>query len=244
MRRLGFLFLGLCAMTFAPQAQADLWISGHGDIGAHFHGGEFELHFHFEDGAMSSSGPIPSGEHEPDAYQIAVAGPPIARPSGAQWDFLGAPAGADIWFLPQESDPNKPYLGLGLEDLDPAEWSGDLTWQLVGFSGPGQFALFQTTFAGLKPYMSTANGLDGSDIFLQSAGGHEHLNWSFTSQGVYELQFQISGTHNTLGFLSDTATFSFISGVPEPSSMALLSCAGIGMAAGWVRRIRKAKSAT
>lgn len=248
MRRLGFLFLGLCAMTFAPQAQADLWISGHGDIGAHFHNGNtnaFELHFHFEDGAEGASAPIGAGEFEPDAFQIAVPGPPTLRPAGNQWNFLGVPENAPIWYLPQGIDPDKPYLGFGLDELLDAEWDGPLTWRLMGVNGPAlaEFAMWKEAFGVVTPVIFTADGIGTNDSFTLEPGDHEHFFLGFTSEGIFDIEFEVSGLHLT-GLKSARGTFTFISGVPEPSSMALLSCAGIGMAAGWVRRIRKAKSAT
>jgi hypothetical protein len=105
----------------------------------------------------------------------------------------------------------------------------------------GNFAVWQNDlFGNPVPFMSTVDGISAADSFTQGAGGHEHFYLGFTRAGLFELQFQITGTHNTLGLLSNTATFGFVAGVPEPSSMALLGCVGCGAVAGWYRRRRTA----
>ncbi len=242
MRCFLFGWVGILAMAMGSLARADIWIGGHGDIGVELTaGGELELHFHFEDDAQGSGGTILAGEYSPSAFSISVPDPSIGRPSGSQWNFLGATTD-QIWFLPQSSDPLKPFLGFGLEDLTAANWTGPLTWSLVGMTAPagGNFALWQNdAFGNPTPFMSTVDGISAADSFTQVAGGHEHFNLGFNRAGLFELQFQITGTHNTLGSLSDTATFSFIAGVPEPSSMALVGTAGFGLIAGWVRGRRK-----
>lgn len=224
-------------------ARADIFIGGHADVGAAFDNGQLVLHFHIESDAQGGGGAvIPAGEYAPTDLLAGVPDPAIARPAGNQWDFLGAPTDS-VWFLPQSSDPNKPFLGLGLEDLNPADWSGPLTWTLVGFNGPagGNFSLWQNgSFGNPVPFMTTSNGITSADKVTQNAGGHEHFNWGFTRAGVFEIQFQISGTHVTLGSLTDTATFTFVSAVPEPSSMALLACVGTASVFGWMRRKRSA----
>jgi hypothetical protein len=238
MKRVSWVMVAACVLSWGQGVRADIWIRGHGDIGAALTGGELELHYHFEDDAQGANGTITAGEYGPSAFSIAVPNPSVARPAGSAWDFLGAPTD-QVWFLPQSSDPDKPFLGFGLEDLTASDWNGALTWNLVGMTAPagGSFALWQNdAFGNPTAFMSTVDGISTADSFSQVAGGHEHFNLGFTREGIFELQFRISGTHNTLGFLSNTATFAFVSGVPEPSSMALLGCTGAGCIAGWWRR--------
>jgi hypothetical protein len=251
MRRLGFLLLGLCAMTFSQNAHGDIWVSGHGDIAAHYEDGQLHLGFHFEDPDNPPQGPGGvnlNPPYEPNELIIGVPGPSITRPAGIEWDFLGAPTD-QIWFLPETSDSNKPFLGFGLEELVKEEWDDTFTWSLLRVIPPpsgGNFALWK----GLNtptPFMSTVDGVNPSSDFFEQplSSGHDHFTLGFTGKGIYAIELQLTGTHLTDGVKSGTAIFTFdvgLSSVPEPSSVALLSCAGIGMAAGWVRRIRKAKS--
>ena len=106
--------LGLGGMSVA---QAGVWTGGHGDIDVHFHDGELEVGLHFHDPVSElGGGTIAAGHYEADEHQIFVAGPPITRPTGSQWDFAGA-EGDSLWFLPptgsQSDAQGKPYLGWG-----------------------------------------------------------------------------------------------------------------------------------
>lgn len=245
MSRTVFAMFFLISTTVAQIASADLWVGGHGDIGVALNGNALELHFHFEnDVSKAGGGVIPAGEYAPGDVQVFVPGPSIARPAGAQWDFLGAPTD-QVWFLPATTDANKPYLGWGLEELDSADWNGPLTWSLTSVvSAPsgGNFSLWKEEFGAPVAFMSTANGVSSSDAFQQSAGLHEHFFLGFTREGIYQLELSILGNNKTLGTLTDTAVFTFAVGVPEPSSIALLGVASVGLV-GRVLQRRRNKSA-
>jgi surface-anchored protein len=226
-RPLAVFFLFFIGSTALP-SRADIWIAGHGDIGAGLENNQLHLHLHFEAAATGATGPIALGEYEPGDHIIGVPGPSVARPTGAQWNFLGS--ATNIWFLPQSVDNAKPFLGFGLEDLNPADWTGPLTWSLnsvVSAPAGSNFSVWNSDqFGNPILRMATSDGITAADSFTQAAGGHEHFNLGFTDIGTYQLGFRIAGVHNTLGARSDTATFTFqvgnISAVPEPSSLCLL----------------------
>jgi surface-anchored protein len=246
-RRL-FAFSLLVACSIVSRVHGDIWISGHGDIGVGLENNQLHLHLHFEDTVAGASGPIAAGEYESTDHIVGVPNPPVARPTGTDWNFLGD--ATSIWFLPQSSNSAKPYMGFGLEELTgplAGDWSGPLTWSLtsvVTAPAGANVSIWQTNpndpFGPPSVKVATSDGLTAADSFTQSAGGHEHFNVGFTREGAYELQFRIQGTHNTLGVLSDTAIYSFqvgtITAVPEPSSIALVFAAmGVG---GWCIRRR------
>lgn len=66
-----------------------------------------------------------------------------------------------------------------------------------------------------------AGGISAADAFEIPVSTHAHFNLAFSQLGDYELTFEVSGTHNTLGALSASETFGF-SVVPEPASAMLL----------------------
>lgn len=222
----------------ATQAQSFIYSEGHGDLGVAYDGG-LELHGHIHAGSVINGNPIAEdAEFTPSGFTILVPDPAIARPSGSTWDFIGNSAGQSMWFLPQTQDNAKPFLGFGSEELDPADWSGQLTLRLDSVQGPGQFSVWQNgTFGTPTVSMATSDGISVSDQILLSAGGHAHYNYGFTAPGIYEVTLTVTGTHNLDGIVSDTGTFVFaVQAVPEPAEYALFAgIAGIAFAA-WKRR--------
>lgn len=231
-------------LAFQGTASADIWIRGHGDLGVALVNNQLELHLHFADAVQGAAGTIAAGEYTPSDHIIGVPNPAVPRPAGNQWDFLGT-AGS-VWFLPQSVDNNKPFLGFGLEELvGPVNgnWNGPLTWSLnsvVASPAGSNFSLWSESLGNPTVRMATSDGVTAADSFTQLAGGHEHFNLGFTQEGTYQISFRIQGVHNTLGSLSDTATFTFqvgnISAVPEPST-ALAITAIFGMVG--IYRIRR-----
>ena len=113
-----------------------------------------------------------------------------------------------------------PFLGIGLEELDPTDWNGALTLSLSGITGPGNFMRWQE---GFNPIIFL-NSLDLNQSFELLPGSHTHFNWGFTAPGDYQLEFTISGLHNQDGAQAASASYNFHA-VPEPSG-ALLAIFG------------------
>ena len=222
---------------------ADIWISGHGDIGVGLDGNSLHMHLHFEDNATGVGGTIDAGEYESTDHVIGVAGPSSVRAADPKWSFIGA-ATDNVWFLPQSIDPAKPYVGFGLEELSVGDWNGNLTWTLnavISSPAGSNFSLWNNNaFGDPMVRFATTDGISSADQFTQAPEGHEHFNIAFTREGTYQIELGISGTHNTLGLLSDSAVYTFqvgtISAVPEPTSVLLVSSI-CGIAA--TLRIRK-----
>jgi surface-anchored protein len=179
----------------------------------------FEPHFHNEGGP---DGAIIDGvrqetesEFEP-ADLIVVVGLTSTTTLGA----------TSYYWLPETETAaatnNVPFLGIGLEELNLADWSdGIVTLTLLNHVGPGKFRLWQDDgFGGAIDFIHTDGGAMSFNI---AAGTHTHYNWGFTELGIHELEFQISGTHVVDQFQSGAATYTFA--VPEPST-ALLGALG------------------
>ncbi len=229
-------------------ARADLVVvGGHMDIGVALHGGALELHMHADTPLnLFGGGTLPADEYEHDAFVIGVPGPSVARPSGAAWDFIGNSSGEPVWFLPQASDPAKPFVGIATEELIPAHWIGGTTWTFNSISlvdgAPSEFSLFQTSFLGPDVQLSS---FSGPSSFTFPVGIHDHFVWAFTEEGIYDVSLTVSGTHSLHGFLSDTKSFRFATGsfipvaaVPEPTSTALLLAGGVAGLMRWRRRLK------
>ncbi len=238
---------------FSTIARAEMiYISGHADLGVGFENNNLHLHLHAE-GVLGlfGGGTTAAGEYDPGDLIIGVPGPSISRPSGAQWNFLASSAGNPIWLLPQSSDPAKPFLGLGTEELLPANgWTTPLTWTFNSIStingNSSQFSLWQNdAFGSPTVFASTLVPTGTGNSWTQNPFSHDHFNIGFTQEGVYDVNFTITGTNATLNqSFNDTASFRFatgsaISAVPEPSSMAFFGIATAGLT---FFRMRRAKT--
>jgi surface-anchored protein len=128
-------------------------------------------------------------------------------------------AGAPLWILPSNQDPALLYLGLSAEPPQPGRpgvpsgvFSGNLTFKLKSVDGPGQFFLWQAPSpGGYDIAMNSADGITDADAHLQIIGSHEHFNWGFTTNGVYQITFQISGQRvgESTNISSPDTTFTF-----------------------------------
>ncbi len=134
--------------------------------------------------------------------------------------------GETFWILPQSQDASLPYLGISAEGLPRNVFDGPMEIALIDVAGPGQFFLWQANqFGELEIKMSTADGLGPDDRTSPIVGSHEHLNWGFTSNGVYQLTFEARGRrlgeHTNILSLPTTLTFEVLP-LPEPSASPFL----------------------
>lgn len=211
--------LALALAPLSTPAQTRL-SAGHVDIGIAYEGGAWDLHVHKEL-------PLPAEEFAPSDAVLVVGG--NAQLSGgvpsdtASVSFFG-PAGSPLWVLPKTQNPELLFLGLGAEELDPADWPAGLSLRLERVQGPGNFFLWDVgAFGELLPKMSSRGGLTAGDTVGLIAGSHGHYFLGFSAPGAYALDFVASGTHGTDGPLtSEAATYHF-QVVPEPGATVLLA---------------------
>lgn len=232
-------------------AEAGIWASGHGDIDAHFHDGELEVGLHFHSGAKTLDGQdIPAGHKEPDAYQIFVPGAPIGRPDGAIWDFAGN-AGDQLWFLPDQSDPSKPYLGWGAEELAEDGYTA-FTFTLLSVNGPdgGIFSVYSLDSSENPTFKLSSSDLAGAPkSFGLGGGGHDHFFVAFNREGQFDVTLKFSATQTSSNQVFEgQGTFTFFSGsvpsgeVPEPATITVFAAFALGASYRMKRRKKLATS--
>jgi surface-anchored protein len=247
------------ALGGASAAAQPIYFQGHGDIGVAYEDGALDLHYHLDSSAAAEGGEaIGDGEFSPSGIFTRVPDPSTPRPLGAQWNFTGTAAASPVWILPQTSDPNRPFLGFGTEELDPSEWSGPITLALTGVvAAPagGEFSLWQTDLFGAPTRLwDTQDGDFGNDLFNLVVGGHDHATFGFTMPGIYQLELTATAHHLTDGLVTSSGVFTFLVGdgtlppqaptspdaVPEPGTLAgMLIAAAVG-AAVW-RKCRRTR---
>ena len=272
-RTLSLTLAAAAAALAAGPARAAIveYTDGHADIGLGYEGpGELFLHYHFE-GATVGGTRLNDAEFEPEAVATRVPDkqgvnfdsvPPQFGFTGITPD--GDPATSDFWFLPQGNVSGVPFLGFATEELAASDWVGNLSFALTGVrftpfgtgvAGQEVFSLWQNDpFGNPNVFMSTADGIDGTDSLSLATGQHDHFNFGFSEEGQYEIDLTASGTHVTDGFVQDFGTFKFavgsatpafeVAAVPEPGSMALIGLAACGLAGGAARRRRKREPET
>jgi surface-anchored protein len=240
MRR-AFVFIFLTAASLLTgRANADFLVEysrGHGDIGLAIEpDGSLFLHYHFGVGSAVLNGVTlaPGGVDEYAPNEAVIRVPVAARSFPGAVPFLGTGASDPVWTLPSGSPGSLPFLGLAAEELDPLDFVS-AGFRLMEFSGPagGEFALWQGGFTPTV-FFQTNNGINPAvDLYNISILSHDHANWSFTKEGIYNLTIQ--GFANPVGGgpqLTDIGTFTFAVGnataVPEPSSIALIAIFGAG----------------
>jgi surface-anchored protein len=133
-----------------------------------------------------------------------------ARAPGAQWDFLGVPAGSTIWIMPQTPRQNQIYLGVSSEDMPGGTFQGRIRLELVAVRGPGFFSVWQNdAFGNPIVRMTSANGIDANDFLEIGEGGHAHYNWAMTAKGTYEVTLRASAILNGTRVFSPPTRYFF-----------------------------------
>lgn len=220
----------LATVVVPDHGEAAVYTSGHGDIAVAYQNGDLTAHLELDPDAVVDGGPVgnpPNGaSFAPEAALIIVADPPVLRPSGSEWDFLGVSAGQPLHVLPQSEDPARPFLGLASETLVRGQWAS-LSVALVSLEAPagGHFALYQTdAFGSPLVKFDSADGLGADDLLPLIVGGHDHYNWAFTQPGLYRVGLAWQGVHHLDGPRSAEGAFRFgVTQIPEPGFTALLA---------------------
>lgn len=102
--------------------------------------------------------------------------------------------GDPIWVLPQSQNSALLYMGFSAEQIPPGVFEDPLEVQLAGVSGPGHFFLWQSTAVGeLEIKMNSRDGISAEDRTTPLIGSHEHVNWGFSTNGIYEVMFRTIG---------------------------------------------------
>ena len=207
------LFAHILFATTSPADAATVeYSAGHGDIGLAYEALELELHYHFGNGAVLDGIPLLGEiEYDPDEAHVRVSDDTRAVTT-VDLSFLGTTAGDPVWRLPQSNTPGLPFLGIASEELDGLGFSG-ATIQLTSFSGPGEFALWQSGgLGGFNVIWQTIDGIGPVDILNLGIGVHDHFNYGFTAEGVYdvgltaEAQFSAGGSGHGYSVSSDLSS--------------------------------------
>lgn len=205
-----------CGAAASPQQQLS---EGHADVGVNYAEGAWDLHVHSE--SLNE-------EFEPEAIWLKVpAAARTAAPSAPAYRFLGDP-GAPLWMLPAVSRPGMLFLGLGTEEMADGIFSNNtVRLSLASVEGPGHFIMYQVdVFGSPQVFMNSRDGINNEDFIELRAGGHTHVNWTFTAPGRYRIGLRASGILATNGQASASEVAIYHFDVGEPPHMRLHRPAG------------------
>jgi len=245
------LVIGILANPVFSATFSNVFSSGHGDIGIALEDdGEFFFHVGLSDIAVVNGTPLggDGAELEPSEVVTVVPSSTLQTQNNSNLNAATGITAGSIWVLPELSTTatalTAPFLGFGTEELNPADWVGDISFSLVSVVSPSGSGTFTGWTAASDPFASPG----AVDIFFSSllpgstlgantlgvqAGGETHLNLGFSEPGHWEVEFTVEGTNvdptlGSGGTLSSTRTFNFTV-VPEPSSALLVVFGGLAL---------------
>jgi surface-anchored protein len=109
------------------------------------------------------------------------------------FEQFGEP-GSPFWILPASQDPQLLYLGISGEGLPAGTFASAPVVHLRQVQAPSWFFLWQFDPGGnLLMRMNSRNGIGPDDAVAAPVGSHAHYNWGFSSNGVYQVTFQVEG---------------------------------------------------
>jgi hypothetical protein len=188
---------------------------GHVDFSFCYEDGEWNMGLIHETGGDPNDpadGSIRASELAPMIVrdQLVPTGGRGNRLTPALWSFLGVSAAESYWTLPENSAPGVVFAGFSVCDIfdagaylesDPRVNSTE-KWTTVSLrnieyvgkkSGGGKFSMWSTdSFGTPTVWMKTADGVDASDTYFVTAGGHSHPNLSFSALGLYAVTFDLT----------------------------------------------------
>jgi len=180
-----------------------------------FNAGELDMEIVYEDGEWELALLDEANEREVEPNEALLQGVPGTRqtvPENPAFSFLGEP-GNSIWVLPQDEVEGVLFLGIAGDEIESGVFENDsVDLKLVGLRGPGEVSLYAVdAFGAPQVFFNSGDGIDETDSFPLSVGGHSHQNWGFTSPGVYKVSLQASGTliGETNLIQSDVVEFTF-----------------------------------
>ncbi|MGW3974327.1 TIGR03773 family transporter-associated surface protein [Streptomyces ardesiacus] len=141
----------------------------------------------------------------------------IEVPTAEEFSFLGKP-GDDVWVLPQAQQQGVVWPGWNSQDPQVATTvEREVTWELTGVTGPGDFVLFLNGAFGTPEVV-----FDTGERLPQETGievnSHVHGNWAFTKPGTYLLDVRMTATTKDGKTHDSRRTLRFSVGPQNPDS--------------------------
>ncbi|WP_129657101.1 choice-of-anchor M domain-containing protein [Rothia uropygialis] len=137
----------------------------------------------------------------------------LPTPDDPRYDFVGTPAGQDVYVIPQTEARGVVWPGWNTQDPEVQDRLGtgaNLTFE--GVEGPGRFSLYleNGNFSGPQ-VLWTSDKEEPQDIWVPT-NTHTHANWVFTLPGTYFVTVRVHGKLSDGTEVSDTQRLQFAVG--------------------------------
>ncbi|GAA3661326.1 choice-of-anchor M domain-containing protein [Microbacterium marinilacus] len=170
-----------------------------------------------EDGRLEVHTLTPDGVVDADTVLLHIPSTEssqVTLPEG--YEFLG-PEGTDAWVTTEAQDPSVVWPGWSFEGIEQGVLKGTVKIAYEGFSYAGggdepRFAVTQP--GGFEGDKVTPVIVPGTTFTSTSGevGGHTHATWTFTEEGVYDIDFTVEATLADETPISDDVTVRFVVG--------------------------------
>jgi surface-anchored protein len=202
--------------------------AGHVDVGPRFVDGRWTVMVH-DDGATSGTGGRGRWRH-PERTVLRVGD--AARqtvPDDPAYRFLHAPAGSDVWVVPQTRSPRVVWVGWNTQDPTVMERiDRGVTMTLTAVEGPGELVVFQQSGDFSAPQRLWDSTAAPRAIWVD-VNTHTHANWVFTKPGVHLVRVRVAAELVDGTTVSDTRALRFAVGTRTSAAAAF---AAVDRAAG------------
>ncbi|WP_371151581.1 choice-of-anchor M domain-containing protein [Buchananella felis] len=165
---------------------------GHVDMGPKFADGQWRLMIH-DDLARLEQGAASVWRY-PDntVLRVADAGK-LPVPADPAYEFVGAPAGSDVWVIPQTQNPQVVWLGWNTQDPQVMERiDRGVTMSLQRVQGPGVMTMYLQSGSFGEPQLLWDSRVTEPQSIWVDVNTHTHSNWVFTAPGVYLAEVKVA----------------------------------------------------
>lgn len=180
---------------------------GHVDIGPRYIDGTWQL-------LMRDDSEVPSVWRNLDDTVLQVTDASILQvPDDPAYAFVGAPAGTDVYVVPQTQAADVVWVGWNTQDPDVMSTvDRGATLTLLGVQGPGALTMYLQSGNFSEPdVLWTSTNPEPQPLWVD-VNTHTHANWVFTEPGVYLVQVAVSADLVTGESVTDTRTLRFAVG--------------------------------
>ena len=181
--------------------------AGHVDMGPHLNNGHFELMIHDDHDSTPVWRSMDSTLYRGSSAALRTV------PEDSRYSFVGAPAGSQVYVIPQTEAKGVIWPGWNAQDpqLVPQLKRG-VTLTLESVQGPGQFSLYVENGNFSAPQLLWSSATKDPQPIWVEKNSHVHANWVFTQPGLYHLKITASAELNDGTTVSDSRILSIVLG--------------------------------